>query len=129
MRNRCPRKVSLQAVVAKMRKRVRDEQGETITETLVSVLIGGLALLMLAVVLATANHIVMDSRHAMDDYYATTNKMATTSGNTDGTVTVALTQSNAAGTGSTTLASTSVNVNYVIDEITGKTVVSYSATD
>lgn len=129
MRNRCPRKASLQAVVAKMRKRVRDEQGETITETLVSVLIGGLALLMLAVVLATANHIVMDSRHAMDDYYTATNGMATASGNASGKVTVTLTESNAAGTGSTTLASTSVNVNYVIDEITGKTVVSYSATD
>ena len=129
MRNRYSQITSFQAAVTKMRKRVRNERGETITETLVSVLIGGLALLMLAVVLATANHIVMDSRHAMDDYYATTNNMAIASGSTSGSVTVALTKSNAAGTGSETLASTSVNVNYVIDEITGKTVVSYSATN
>lgn len=46
----------------------RGTRGETITEALVSILIGGLALLMLATVIASAVNIVSGTRTSLEEY-------------------------------------------------------------
>lgn len=45
--------------------------GETMVETLVSILISALALLVLATVISTSVRLVDNSRKRMDDFYAT----------------------------------------------------------
>ena len=54
----------------------RSERGETITETLVALLIGGLALLMLAVVIASVTRMSAESQQTMDGYYEDANTIA-----------------------------------------------------
>lgn len=62
---------------AKLCALVVDNRGETITETLVSLLIGGLALLMLAVVISATVRMLSSSEDAMNDYYESSNALAT----------------------------------------------------
>ena len=59
-----------------LRTIMRDRRGETITEVLVSMVIAGLALLMLATVIATSSNIVRNSRADMETYYKTSNALA-----------------------------------------------------
>ncbi len=49
--------------------RLARESGETLTETLVSILIGTLALIMLAGAITTATNIVVSSKRKMDEHY------------------------------------------------------------
>lgn len=51
------------------RKKLRSRAGETIGETLVSLLIGALALTMLAGAVSTAGRLVNDSRNNLKNYY------------------------------------------------------------
>ena len=51
-------------------KKLRSQLGETIGETLVSLLIGALALTMLAGAVTTAGRLVKDSRNNLDSYYS-----------------------------------------------------------
>ena len=53
-------------------KKLRSRAGETITETLVSVLIGALALVMLAGAVSTASRVITTSRDKLNKYYDTT---------------------------------------------------------
>ena len=55
---------------------IRDRRGETIAEVLVAMTIAGLALLMLAMVIATSSSIITKSRDNMADYYKTANQIA-----------------------------------------------------
>ena len=103
---------------------VRDQRGETITEVLVAMVIVGLALLMLAVVIATSTNIVRDSREDMQNYYNTANQLVsysaatTQSGNVTLSVPIAV---NAAGSPTSTVAVTA----YVGGDNANKPVVSY----
>ena len=58
-----------------MRARLKSEAGESIGETLVALLIGSLALLMLAGAVSSAGRIVNTSKTAMEDYYAAESNM------------------------------------------------------
>lgn len=122
MRSHFQRTTPNEPLAANVRSLIRGERGETITETLVAVLIGGLALLMLAVVMATSNHIISDSKNAMNDYYGNTNQIALASGSgtKSGTVTLSV-------VGDTTGSSITKDVTYSIDKVAGKTVVAYWA--
>ena len=66
---------------SRIRLALRNTHGETITEVLVAMVIVGLALLMLAVVIASSSSIVKKDREYMEDYYETGNALATYSGN------------------------------------------------
>jgi len=66
---------------SRIRLALRNSHGETITEVLVAMVIVGLALLMLAVVIASSSSIVKKDREYMEDYYETGNALATYSGN------------------------------------------------
>lgn len=60
----------------RIRLALRNTHGETITEVLVAMVIVGLALLMLAVVIASSSSIVKKDREYMEDYYETGNTLA-----------------------------------------------------
>ena len=61
---------------SRIRLALRNTHGETITEVLVAMVIVGLALLMLAVVIASSSSIVKKDREYMEDYYETGNTLA-----------------------------------------------------
>ena len=77
---------------SRIRLALRNTHGETITEVLVAMVIVGLALLMLAVVIASSSSIVKKDREYMEDYYETGNALAMYSGDPkyEGTLTVTL---------------------------------------
>ena len=50
--------------------RMRGVSGETIVETLVSILIGSLALLMLAAAIGSSSRIITQSKKTMDEHYS-----------------------------------------------------------
>ncbi len=54
-------------------RRLASESGETLTETLVSILVGTLALIMLANAIMTAKNIVTLSKQKMDEHYTAEN--------------------------------------------------------
>ena len=56
--------------------RLRGRAGESIGETLVALLIGSLALLMLAGAVSSAGRVVNTSKTAMEDYYAAESTMS-----------------------------------------------------
>ena len=63
------------AVMRGMFNRIRSSSGETIGETLVALLIGSLALAMLAGAIASGARIIIRSREKMADYYSNNNKI------------------------------------------------------
>ena len=73
-------------------KKLRSRAGETITETLLSVLIGALALVMLAGAVSTASRVITTSRDKLNKYYDTTetviNKVYRDESPISGTVTI-----------------------------------------
>ena len=75
-----PPKRQQSGYASRIRLALRNTHGETITEVLVAMVIVGLALLMLAVVIATSSNIVKKDREYMEDYYETGNRLATYSG-------------------------------------------------
>ena len=62
--------------VGRLLRGARGQRGETLTEVLAAIVIGGLALLMLAMVIATSAHMTMQSRQSMDKYYEYGNQLA-----------------------------------------------------
>lgn len=50
--------------------------GETLVETLVAMLVAGLAMIMLAMAIGVAQHIIKESGEAADAYYAETGSLA-----------------------------------------------------
>lgn len=71
-----------------IRAKARSERGESITEVLVAIVVSGLAILMLATVIATAVNVNQASRKAMNDYYAANNDVVSGALTTTGTVTL-----------------------------------------
>ena len=69
----------------------RGQRGESLTEVLVAIAVGALALLMLAMAISTATHIAVNNREAMGTYYGESNAIAASeSGTSLGTGTVSL---------------------------------------
>lgn len=60
----------------RIRRQLNNESGETLVETLVSILIGTLALILLANAITTAKNIVTTSEKAMDEHYTAEDKLA-----------------------------------------------------
>ena len=87
-----PPKLQQSGFASRIRLALRNTHGETITEVLVAMVIVGLALLMLAVVIASSSSIVKKDREYMEDYYETGNALASYSGNPkyEGKLTVTL---------------------------------------
>ena len=69
--------------------KLRNRAGESLSETLVALLISALALVMLAGAVTASTRIVNRSRDAMDDYYDANNSMALMQSAT-GTTTITL---------------------------------------
>ncbi|MBR2528032.1 MAG: hypothetical protein IKE58_06155 [Blautia sp.] len=53
-----------------MKKKLNSQAGETIAETLISLLIAALALVMLAAAMSTSSGIIVRSREKLDEYYS-----------------------------------------------------------
>lgn len=56
--------------------RIKSGKGETLTEVLVSMVIGALAILMMTMAISTSSNMVADSRKTMDTYYAKDNAVS-----------------------------------------------------
>lgn len=75
----------------KIAAKARSQAGETLAETLISLLVAALALVMLAGAVAAAGRIVDRSKTAMKDYYTADAKVAGRTGSgTPGTATLAV---------------------------------------
>lgn len=61
--------------ITKIMNKLGSSSGESISETLVALLISALALVMLAGVIATSSRIVRKSRESMESYYDNCNEM------------------------------------------------------
>lgn len=74
----------------RIRNKIRSTKGETISETLVALLIAALALVMLAGVVSSASRIVTQSRESLDAYYDECDEMVLSygSGGSTGSVTI-----------------------------------------
>lgn len=59
-------------------RKLTSERGDTLVEALTAILIGGLALLMLAQAISSATNIVRRTQGAMDDYYTQATTLAGT---------------------------------------------------
>lgn len=62
-------------LINKFNNKLRDRSGETISETLVALLVSALALVMLAGAIATASRIITTSRTKLKSYYDKNNAM------------------------------------------------------
>ena len=104
---------------------VRGDAGETITETLVAMVIAALAL---AVVIASSFKIINQSRDYMDRYYSLNNDIAERSGTSTATGTVSLTI-DAVGDGTSVSiplsGSGSASVTYYYDSSASSNVIAY----
>ena len=104
-----------------LRARLGSSRGESLIEVLVAIVVSGLAILMLATVIASATTINKTSREAMNGYYDKSNAIAETSdSNGSGTVTL--------GSGGDEIPLDKSNVRYYIEEQDdGTPVVKYGA--
>lgn len=78
--------------------KVRSVRGESLTEVLVSILVSGLAILMLGMAISAATDTNLHSKKAMDDYYKANNDIATLS-NSEGSSAVTLREGPPNGSG------------------------------
>ncbi len=62
-------------IIRKMVKKLNSRSGESITETLVALLISALALVMLAGAITAAGRVVTSSKDKLDDYYLENEKV------------------------------------------------------
>lgn len=97
-------------------KKLTSTAGESISETLISLLTASLALLMLAGAVSSATGMITKSRTKLEKYYESNDKLVTVSDSTPGQVTIQ----------STGLTDQTVSIQYTQNtELGDKTVVSY----
>lgn len=104
----------------RFRKKLRSQRGDSLSETLVALLVGCLALVMLAGAITTSASLVTRSREKMQEYYAANNAIVSggsAEGVTSGTVTVTI-----SGGVSQNLGTYSYRANNTVG---GKTVIAY----
>lgn len=61
----------------KVQNKLRSRAGESLVETLISLLVSSAALLMLAGAITTASRLVTTSRDTLDEYYANNERLST----------------------------------------------------
>ena len=71
-----------------IKKKLRGSAGETITETLVALLVAALALVMLAGALTTAFRLITKSTGDLKTYYSEVNSVVNMTNKKDGSVTI-----------------------------------------
>ena len=82
----------------KLKKKLKSQSGESLAETLVSLLIAALALVMLAGAMSTASGVILKSRDKLDKYYSANEedsgivKMASEGAIVNGGITIADTE-------------------------------------
>lgn len=97
-------------------KKLTSTAGESIYETLISLLVASLALLMLAGAVSSATGMITRSREKLGEYYESNDKLVTVSDSIPGQVTIH----------STGLTDQTVSIQYTQNtELGDKTVVSY----
>lgn len=78
-------------MMKKLKKKLHSRAGESITETLIALLIAALALTMLAGAMMTASGLVTRSKEKLEGengYYANSEKLVKMESGTDGTITI-----------------------------------------
>ena len=105
-----------------IRAKIRSRRGESITEVLVAIVVSGLAILMLATVIATAVNVNRASQQSMNEYYAANNSVVSGGVTASGSVSLE--------SGVAIADRDSVTVTYHIGEqADGTLVISYAETD
>lgn len=61
--------MKIQNLYSRIRAKLGSKSGESISETMVSVLISALALVMLAGAVSTASHVITESKDKLNSYY------------------------------------------------------------
>lgn len=109
-------------MVEKFKKKLNSNSGESISETLVALLIAALAMVMLAGAIGAATSIILGSRKKMKDYYDSNIGIVAMNGSTTASGSITITDD--ATEGKITIPSISVTF-YKNETFTNKTVVSY----
>ncbi len=60
----------------RLRKKLKSKTGESISETLVALLIAALALVMLAAAMSSVSSVIFTSRDKLEEYYKESDKLA-----------------------------------------------------
>ena len=113
----------------RIRSKLGSRAGESISETLVALLISALALVMLAGVITTSTRIVTSSRESMNNYYDACNAMVDPDSSTDEDTEIET------GTGKVTIKGTGVtagisgDVEYTKTVAGGSTIYYYRSTE
>lgn len=81
-------------MLEKLRKKLNSRSGETITETLVALLISALALVMLAAAISSAASVITRSREKLDAYYLENEKVINRVANGTNDITITLKEMN-----------------------------------
>ena len=69
--------MKIQNLYRRIRAKLGSKSGESISETMVSVLISALALVMLAGAVSTASHVITESKDKLSSYYDNNEKIVT----------------------------------------------------
>ena len=116
-------------MVKKIRKKLNNQSGESISETLIALLIAAFALVMLAGAISAASNVVLASKDKVDKYYAENESMIKKETKGEGTVTIAdITTGNKIDFNPESLddSNMDLNVNYYTNgEFGSKTVIMY----
>lgn len=80
----------MKVLKSKFARRLASARGESITEVLVAIVIGAMAILLMAMAISASSNMVSKGREAMDEYYAANEKLASGDGAAtfSGTVTI-----------------------------------------
>ena len=120
----------------RLRGLLASRRGESLVEVLVSIVISGLAILMLATTIAAAVNVIQGNRNFTTKYFAESNAVvkADTSGDAkEGKGAVTLTWTPSAGTGTKVAleqGKPSLNVVYTVNEdVAGKVMASYEMSE
>lgn len=109
----------------KIINKLHGNSGETISETLISLLIASLALLMLAGAISAGESLIIRSKNKLDTYYTANEKLANYQ-NQNGTISISITDNSQSSKLDKLKASTIENVKcYKNNEFSGTPVISY----
>ncbi len=109
-------------MLEKLRNKLNSHSGESISETLVALLIAALAMVMLAGAIGAASTIILGSRKKMKDYYDSNAGIVSMSSSETASGTITITDDSTSGK----ITITPINVTFYKNEtFNQKTVVSY----
>lgn len=101
-----------------IRRKLSSKLGDSIGEVLVALLISSLALMMLASMITSSTHLILNSKDKLESYYQQNNKLSSRTGTTTASSATIKFEGEAGGY--------QVNITcYTNDKIGGKEVISY----